>query len=134
MNKKKITKTCISIVILLSIWTIVTETGLVNSYILPSPLKVLDSFFKMVQSGEIFEDIYISYIRVLQGFFLATFLAFLLAMIRVVLPKYNDYYESILQFLKNVPPLSLISLLILLSTCCFRKNLCDQRRKRNKYS
>ena len=113
MNKKKVTKTCISIVILLSIWTIVTETGLVNSYILPSPLKVLDSFFKMVQSGEIFEDIYISYIRVLQGFFLATFLAFLLAMVRVVLPKYNDYYESILQFLKNVPPLSLISLLIL---------------------
>ena len=113
MNKKKVTKTCISIVILLLIWTIVTETDLVNSYILPSPLKVLDSFFKMVQSGEIFEDIYISYIRVLQGFFLATFLAFLLAMIRVVLPKYNDYYESILQFLKNVPPLSLISLLIL---------------------
>jgi len=113
MNKKKITKTCISIVILLSIWTIVTEMGLINSYILPSPLKVLDSFFKMVQSGEIFEDIYISYIRVLQGFLLATFLAFLLAMVRVVLPKYNDYYESILQFLKNVPPLSLISLLIL---------------------
>ena len=113
MNKKKVTKTCISIVILLLIWTIVTETGLVNSYILPSPLKVLDSFFKMVQSGEIFEDIYISYIRVLQGFFLATFLAFLLAMVRVVLPKYNDSYESILQFLKNVPPLSLISLLIL---------------------
>ena len=113
MNKKKITKTCISIVILLLIWTIVTEMNLVNSYILPSPLKVLDSFFKMVQSGEIFEDIYISYIRVLQGFLLATFLAFLLAMVRVVLPKYNDYYESILQFLKNVPPLSLISLLIL---------------------
>ena len=34
-------------------------------------------------------------------------------MIRVILPKYSDYYESILQFLKNVPPLSLISLLIL---------------------
>lgn len=113
MNKKKVTKTCISIVILLAIWTIVTEFNLINSYILPSPLKVLESFFKMIQSGEIFEDIYISYIRVLQGFFLATFLAFLLAMIRVILPKYNDYYESILQFLKNVPPLSLISLLIL---------------------
>ena len=67
----------------------------------------------MLQSGEIFEDIYISYLRVLQGFFIATLLAFLLAMIRVTLPKYNDYYESIVQFLKNVPPLSLIPLLIL---------------------
>lgn len=113
MNKKKVTKTCISVGIILLIWTIITNMKLVSSYVLPSPLKVLDSFFKMVQSGEIFEDIYISYIRVLQGFFLATFLAFLLAMIRVVFPKYNDYYESILQFLKNVPPLSLIPLLIL---------------------
>ena len=75
MNKKKVIKTCISIIILLSIWTIVTEMNLVNSYVLPSPFKVLDSFFKMVQSGEIFEDIYISYIRVLQGFFMATFIA-----------------------------------------------------------
>ena len=113
MNKKKVIKTSISIVILLSIWTIVTEMNLINSYVLPSPFKVVDSFFKMIQSGEIFEDIYISYIRVLKGFSIATIFAFLFAMIRVILPKYSDYYESILQFLKNVPPLSLISLLIL---------------------
>ena len=60
--------------IILAVWTIVTEMNLVSSYILPSPLKVLDSLVKMIQSGEIFEDIYISYIRVLKGFFIATLL------------------------------------------------------------
>ena len=113
MNKSKVIKTSISVLVLLLIWTIVTKLELVSSYVLPSPAKVWDSFLKMLQSGEIFEDIYISYIRVLKGFFIATLLAFLLAMVRVVLPKCNDYYETILQFLKNVPPLSLISLLIL---------------------
>ena len=113
MNKSKVIKTLISVLILLLIWTTVTQLELVSSYVLPSPAKVWDSFLKMLQSGEIFEDIYISYIRVLKGFFIATFLAFLFAMVRVVLPKCNDYYENILQFLKNVPPLSLISLLIL---------------------
>ena len=113
MNKSKILKTSLSIIILISIWTIVTEMGLISSYILPSPLKVLDSFIKMVQSGEIFEDIYISFVRVIKGFLIATLCAFILAMVRIVLPKYSDYYESIVQFLKNVPPLSLISLLIL---------------------
>jgi len=113
MNKSKVIKTLISVLILLLIWTTVTHLELVSSYVLPSPAKVFDSFLKMLQSGEIFEDIYISYIRVLKGFFIATLLAFLLAMVRVVLPKCNDYYENILQFLKNVPPLSLISLLIL---------------------
>ena len=113
MNKSKVVKTLISVLILLLIWTTVTQLELVSSYVLPSPAKVWDSFLKMLQSGEIFEDIYISYIRVLKGFFIATLLAFLFAMVRVVLPKCNDYYENILQFLKNVPPLSLISLLIL---------------------
>ena len=113
MKKSKIVKTSISIAIILLIWTVITKMQLVSSYVLPSPTKVLNSFVKMIQSGEIFEDIYISYLRVLQGFFIATLLAFLLAMIRVTLPKYNDYYESIVQFLKNVPPLSLIPLLIL---------------------
>lgn len=113
MNKSKVVKTSISVLIILAIWTIITKMELVSSYVLPSPSKVFNSFIKMLQSGEIFEDIYISYLRVLQGFFIATLLAFLLAMIRVTLPKYNDYYESIVQFLKNVPPLSLIPLLIL---------------------
>ena len=113
MNKSKILKTSISVLVILFAWYLVTEMGIVNSYVLPSPLKVLDSFCKMVKSGEIFEDIYISYIRVFKGFFLATSLAFLLAMVRIILPKCNDYYETIIQFLKNVPPLSLISLLIL---------------------
>ncbi|CEI71751.1 MULTISPECIES: ABC transporter permease [Romboutsia] len=113
MNKNKVIKTSISIIILVLIWSIVTKMDIVSSYILPSPSKVLDSLLKMIKSGEIFEDIYISYIRVLKGFFIATLLAFLLAMVRVILPKFNDYYENIVQFLKNVPPLSLISLLIL---------------------
>ena len=113
MKKSKIVKTSISVAIILLIWTIITKMQLVSSYVLPSPSKVFNSFIKMIQSGEIFEDIYISYLRVLQGFFIATLLAFLLAMVRVTLPKYNDYYESIVQFLKNVPPLSLIPLLIL---------------------
>ena len=113
MNKSKILKTSISVLVILFVWYLVTEMGIVNSYVIPSPLKVIDSFCKMVKSGEIFEDIYISYIRVFKGFFLATSLAFLLAMVRIIFPKCNDYYETIIQFLKNVPPLSLISLLIL---------------------
>lgn len=113
MNSKKIIKTWISIIVLFLIWTIVTNMNLVSSYILPSPGKVLDSLLKMIQSGEIFEDIYISFIRVVKGFGIATISAFILAMLRIIIPKSTYYYETIVQFFKNVPPLSLIPLLIL---------------------
>ena len=113
MNSKKIIKTWVSIIAILLVWIIVTNMKLVSSYVLPSPGKVLDSLYKMIQSGEIFEDIYISFIRVLKGFGIATLAAFILAMLRVIIPKATDYYETIVQFFKNVPPLSLIPLLIL---------------------
>lgn len=113
MNKGKAIKTAISVAVLILIWWLVAKMEIVSSYILPSPAKVIDSFFKMVQTGEIFEDIYISYIRVIKGFFIATLTAFFFAMARVIFPQCAEYYENIVQFLKNVPPLSLISLLIL---------------------
>ena len=113
MKNSKRVKTTIFVAILFSIWFIVTEWGGVSTYILPSPKKVAESFYKVLISGEIFEDIAISYIRVLKGFFIATLFAFLLAMVRIMRPKWSDYYESTLQFMKNVPPLSLISLMIL---------------------
>ena len=113
MKHSKRIKATIFVAILFTIWFIISELGIVSTYILPSPKKVVDSLYKMTISGEIFEDIYISYIRVLKGFFIATLLAFVLAMVRIIRPRWNDYYESTLQFMKNVPPLSLISLLIL---------------------
>ena len=118
MNYKKRLKPTIFIAILFAIWFMISELEIVSPYILPTPKKVAESFYKMTISGEIFEDIYISYIRVLKGFFIAILLAFVLAMIRIIRPKWNDYYEFVLQFMKNVPPLSLISLLILKAKCC----------------
>ncbi len=106
-------KVLITVGIFVLMWYVVSKMNIVSSYVLPSLFKVVDSFVKMVKSGEVFEDIYISYVRVLKGFLLSTAIAFLLAMIRVILPKLSDYYDGIIQFLKNVPPLSLISLLIL---------------------
>lgn len=58
-------------------------------------------------------DISISFIRVFKGFFLAFVFAFALGMVRVLLPSLTGYYEHIVQFFRNVPPLSLIPLLIL---------------------
>ena len=91
------------------IWYFVCSFELVSSYILPSPEKCLRSFFLMVKSGEIFVDIGISLSRVGRGFSIA----FSLGMISYVIPFSKHYFEYLVQFFKNVPPLSMIPLLIL---------------------
>lgn len=103
----------IGIMIVFALWFLICRLEMFSTYVLPTPEKVFDSFLKMLASGEIFEDVLISFTRVCKGFFLAFVLAFLLGMFRILVPASEKYYEYIVQFLRNVPPLSLIPLLIL---------------------
>ena len=75
------------VIALLIAWILVTRYGLFNSYVLPSPTKVLETFWKMLESGELFADITISFVRVLRGFSIAFLLAFVIAAFRIFLPR-----------------------------------------------
>ena len=103
----------IGIAVVLGIWFAVCELGMVNAYVLPSPGKVWNTFWKMLITGEIFVDVGISMIRVLKGFFIAFGLAFFLGTLEVFLPNAKKYFEYMVEFFRNVPPLSMIPLLIL---------------------
>ena len=103
----------IGIFIVLGVWFMVSRLEIFSTYVLPTPEKVFSSFWKMLQSGEIFVDIAISFGRVLKGFSIAFVLAFALGMFRILVPAAEKYYEYVVQFFRNVPPLSMIPLLIL---------------------
>lgn len=101
------------ILIVFIVWFAVCRLEIFSTYVLPSPERVFNSFLKMLQSGEIFVDIAISFGRVLRGFLIAFGLAFTLGMFRILVPAAEKYYEYLVQFFRNVPPLSMIPLLIL---------------------
>ena len=103
----------IGVMILLAAWFAVSGLKLVSPYVLPTPERVFGTFLKMLQSGELFVDIVISFGRVLKGFGIAFALAFLLGMFRSFVPSAEKYYGGIVEFFRNVPPLSMIPLLIL---------------------
>jgi sulfonate transport system permease protein len=103
----------ITLLILFLIWSELCRRGIFSSYVLPAPAKVWNSFQKMLLSGEVFRDVRISFGRVLKGFLIAFVLAFALGMLRSLLPVSGAFYEYLVQFFRNVPPLSLIPLLIL---------------------
>ena len=103
----------IGIFIVFCIWLVVSRLEIFSTYVLPTPEKVFRSFLKMLESGELFVDIGISFGRVLKGFLIAFVLAFALGMLRILVPIAEKYYEMLVQFFRNVPPLSMIPLLIL---------------------
>ena len=87
----------LGILILLAVWFLLCRAEVFSPYLLPTPQKVFDSFLRMLFSGELLRDVLISFIRILKGFGIAA----------------EKYYNAIVQFFRNVPPLSLIPLLIL---------------------
>lgn len=103
----------IGILIILVVWFVVSGLEIVSPYVLPTPAKVFAGFVKMLQSGELFADIAISFGRVLKGFLIAFGLALVLGMFRFFVPAAGKYYEYVVDFFRNVPPLSMIPLLIL---------------------
>ena len=101
------------ILIVFAVWYIVCRAGILSTYVLPSPGKVFQSFCKMAASGELLRDLKISFLRVGKGFLIAFVLAFAFGMLRALVPASAGYYEYLVQFFRNVPPLSMIPLLIL---------------------
>lgn len=106
-------KPWVGVVIVFAVWYTVSKCGIVNTYVLPSPQMCWKAFRKMVRSGELARDILISFQRVLRGFGIAFALAFVIGAVKILFPASAGYYDHIIQFFRNVPPLSMIPLLIL---------------------
>lgn len=106
-------KTLIGILVILTAWQLASMTGIWSAYVLPSPAKVWKALWTMIQSGILFEHILISFQRVLTGFSIAFTLAFTGGVIAYGLPSLEEFYGDFLEFFRNVPPISLIALLIL---------------------
>ena len=109
----KMIKRVLPIAFILMAWYLCSYFEVWSTYILPSPIQVWNTFISMVQSGELFIHIFASMSRVLTGFSIAFVIAFVLGIIAGLKPSLSPYYSHIVEFLRNVPPLSLIPLLIL---------------------
>ena len=77
---RKLKKLYIFLVVII-IWQLLTMLNLWSSYILPPPVKVLDTAINMMKDGSIFVDMFVSIKRVAIGFSIAFIFAVFFATI-----------------------------------------------------
>lgn len=99
--------------IVVAAWWLVCALELKSAFVLPPPNRVWTAAVEMTTSGELSRHVVTSLGRVAAGFGLAFALAFAVAVLALLLPRIYAYLAPALDFLKNVPPLALIPLLIL---------------------
>ncbi len=95
-----------------AVWWALSALHLWTAYVLPPPERVWHAAVAMTTSGELPEHVVVSLGRVAAGFGIAFGLAFTLGMLGSALPRPTAYLTPVLSFLRNVPPLALIPLLI----------------------
>lgn len=101
------------IALIIFLWWLAARMKIWNAYLLPAPAKVVTTFFSMLRKGEVTQAVLISLRRVLSGFAISFTLAFLCALVSTYKPGVAEYFRYLGNFFRNVPPIAMISLLIL---------------------
>ncbi|MDR0880197.1 MAG: ABC transporter permease [Clostridioides sp.] len=106
-------KGLIIFIVIIILWKICTEIRIWSSFILPPPERVLETFVNEVEDGTLFIDIISSMRRVLIGFGVSAVLGIPLGIFFGIHKNTYAYFKSLIDFLRNTPPLALIPMLIL---------------------
>ena len=113
MKRRRRWTSAIVVVGLLALWQAASSFGWTNAYLLPSPLRVARALVLAAGNGELLRHSAASGARVALGFLLAVALAFPAAVLVSLAPAIGSAIEPLLNFLRNIPPLALVPVLIL---------------------
>lgn len=95
------------------LWWYGSSHGWWNSFLLPSPGDVADAFILSFESGELKTHVWASLSRIIRGFGLSAFLALATALLCAWFPRLLAQIEPTLEFMRHIPPMSVIPMLIL---------------------
>lgn len=103
----------LGVLIVIGIWYVLSVTGLILKGRLPSPGLILTSAWALLTSHTGLTDIWVSTRRVIEGLFLGVGVAIPVGFALSVVPKLQAGSQAILNFLRALPAIALIPLVIL---------------------
>lgn len=94
-------------------WQLAAEREIFSAYLLPPPSKVAASAAELWRSGILLRHLAVSLERVFKGFALSCCLAVPLGIFCGQSKRFQNYAWLLLEFLRHVPPLAAVPLIIL---------------------
>ncbi len=94
-------------------WQALSSAGLIPARVLPAPTEVVTAGWKLLLSGELAKNIWVSFWRAIVGFAIGGAIGFGLGLANGLSRRSERILDSTLQMVRNVPHLALIPLVIL---------------------
>src|SRR5512147_1824111 len=101
------TKPYIVIAAALAIWGAGSLAGVFNAFLIPSPWRVAETGWKLIQNGTLFRHMATSFYRVVIGFAIAICLAFPMGLLVGLHKTSRAIWEAPLNFVRHIPPLAM---------------------------
>ena len=97
----------------IALWQIASQAGWLSTRVLPEPWAVLQAFWALTVSGEIWQHVATSTWRAAAGFAIGGGLGLALGLLTGTFKSAETLLDSSLQMVRNIPALALIPLVIL---------------------
>jgi sulfonate transport system permease protein len=94
-------------------WQALSVAGLIPGRVLPAPSEVVTAGWKLLQSGELLRNIWVSFLRAIVGFAIGGGIGFAFGLANGLSRGSERVFDSTLQMVRNIPHLALIPLVIL---------------------
>jgi len=98
---------------ILLVWQAAASTGLLSTRILPAPTDVIAAGWRMLLTGELVHNMWVSFWRAMVGFGIGGAIGFSFGLANGLSQRSERFFDSTLQMVRNVPHLALIPLVIL---------------------
>jgi sulfonate transport system permease protein len=99
--------------LLILVWEIAARLGGIPPHVLPAPSDVVAAGWKLLASGQLTENIWISSLRAGSGFLIGGGIGFALGLANGLSSLSEKLTDTTLQMIRNVPHLAMIPLVIL---------------------
>jgi len=111
--RRRATLAAVSLATVLAIWMGLTEFGIVNTVLVPSPGDVFRAALAAIRDGSLLRNALASLLRVLEGVTLALVIAVPLGVLMGVSGNARGLVEPLIELLRPIPPIAFIPLAIL---------------------
>jgi sulfonate transport system permease protein len=99
--------------LLIAAWQVFSSLGHIPGHLLPAPSAVLAAGWRLTLSGELLENLRVSFGRAASGFLIGGSLAFAFGLLNGVSKLGERLTDTTIQMIRNIPNLALIPLVIL---------------------
>jgi NitT/TauT family transport system permease protein len=95
------------------LWEFLSRTELVNSNFFPPPTAIVGTFVQLGMSGELFEHVGISLIRIFAGFLLGVIPGITLGLLMGMYGPIRHFFSPLIMVLMPIPTLALMPLILI---------------------